>query len=69
MEILETIKKIKRIIELIDKYDNVAVEIIEAISFLLPKKTKTLLNIIIKYESKTILFLLDLLTGEEAGEA
>lgn len=59
--IIDKIQAIRKIIKIVDKHDDVAIEILEALSFLLPENIKKFVEVVTKKEKKTIKFLLEIL--------
>lgn len=63
--IIDKIQAIRKIIKIVDKHDDVAIEILEALSFLLPENIKKFVEVVTKKEKKTIKFLLEILEEDK----
>lgn len=65
LEFFKVIKHLKNLIKVIGKYDNVSKEVINAVAFLLPIKSKAFLTRIFQIETITIEYLLKIIEQEE----
>lgn len=66
MTFLEVVKKAKELIKLIDKYDDVAKQVITAMLFLFPADTQAVIKKILSIETSILLFLVNAIGEAEA---
>lgn len=62
---IQYLKLIRNLVNLIDKYDDVAKKVLEGIKPLLPANIQAVIEFVFKYEAQAVIILLDILEHTE----